>query len=140
MNIRRKNTQITFILFNFTSKGHCWVCCHCITVFGKNIFKRHIIIYQTYFPFMLGLCVYVVLYSCNACSGTDVILHLNVYLFVCSAIWKPVRSSSDINAITNTLDSTGPDGVVAQSSFNGLIGSGFASRYRLQPRGFFLKS
>ena len=29
---------------------------------------------------------------------------------------------------------TGPDGAVATSSVNGLVGTGFASRYRLQPR------
>ena len=29
---------------------------------------------------------------------------------------------------------TGPDGAVAMSSANGLIGTGFASRYRLQHR------
>ena len=29
---------------------------------------------------------------------------------------------------------TGPDGTVAMSSVNGLVGTGFASRYRLQPR------
>ena len=30
-----------------------------------------------------------------------------------------------------------PDGTVALSSANGLVGSGFASRYRLQPRPVF---
>ena len=29
---------------------------------------------------------------------------------------------------------TGPDGAVVKSSVNGLIGTGFAFRYRLQPR------
>ena len=32
---------------------------------------------------------------------------------------------------------TGPDGAVAVSSANGLVGTGFASRYRLQPRAGF---
>ena len=32
---------------------------------------------------------------------------------------------------------TGPDGVVVMSSANGLVGTEFASRYRLQPRAGF---
>ena len=32
---------------------------------------------------------------------------------------------------------TGPDGAVAMSSANGLVGTGFTSRYRLQPRAGF---
>ena len=32
---------------------------------------------------------------------------------------------------------TGPDGAVVMSSANGLVGTGFASRYRLQPRAGF---
>ena len=32
---------------------------------------------------------------------------------------------------------TSPDGVVAMTSANGLVGTGFASRYRLQPRTIF---
>ena len=33
--------------------------------------------------------------------------------------------------------STGPDGAVVMSSANGLVGTGFASRYRLQSRAVF---
>ena len=32
---------------------------------------------------------------------------------------------------------TGPDGAVAMSSPNGMVGNGFSSRYRLQPRAGF---
>ena len=32
---------------------------------------------------------------------------------------------------------TGPDGAAVMSSANGLVGVGFASRYRLQPRAGF---
>ena len=32
---------------------------------------------------------------------------------------------------------TGPDGAVVMSSANGLVGTEFASRYRLQPRAGF---
>ena len=32
---------------------------------------------------------------------------------------------------------TGPDGAVAMLSDNGLVGTGFASRYRFQPRAGF---
>ena len=35
---------------------------------------------------------------------------------------------------------TGPNDAVAMSSTNGLVGIGFASRYRLQPRAVFLKA
>ena len=34
-------------------------------------------------------------------------------------------------------DSTGPDGAVVMSSAYGLVGTGFASRYWLQPRAGF---
>ena len=33
--------------------------------------------------------------------------------------------------------STGPDGAVVMSSANGLVGTGFVSQYRLQPRAGF---
>ena len=36
-----------------------------------------------------------------------------------------------------TLTDTGPDGAVAMSSANGLVGTGFASWYQLQPRAGF---
>ena len=32
---------------------------------------------------------------------------------------------------------TGPDGTVAMSSANGVVGTGFASQYQLQPRAGF---
>ena len=35
------------------------------------------------------------------------------------------------------LLTTGPDGAVAKSSVNGLVGTGFASQYQLQPRAGF---
>ena len=37
---------------------------------------------------------------------------------------------------------TGPDGAVVMSLANGMVGTGFASRYRLQPRAgfFFIKT
>ena len=37
----------------------------------------------------------------------------------------------------NLKQTTGPDGAVAMSSANGLVGTGFVSRYRLQPRAGF---
>ena len=36
-----------------------------------------------------------------------------------------------------TLQNTNPDSAVAKASAKGLVGTGFASRYRLQPRAFF---
>ena len=38
------------------------------------------------------------------------------------------------------LGYTGPDGAVAMSSAHGLVGTGFASRYRLQKPDGFLKA
>ena len=35
------------------------------------------------------------------------------------------------------IGNTGPDGAVVMSSANGLVGTGFAYRYRLQPRACF---
>ena len=35
------------------------------------------------------------------------------------------------------IGKTGPDGTVVKSSANGLVDTGFASRYRLQPRAGF---
>ena len=35
---------------------------------------------------------------------------------------------------------TGPDGAVVMSSANGLVGTGFASWYQLQPRTDFLRA
>ena len=40
-------------------------------------------------------------------------------------------------AAFNVQLTTGPDGAVFMSSANGLVGTGFASQYRLQPRAFF---
>ena len=37
------------------------------------------------------------------------------------------------------LKETDPDGAVVMSSANRLVGTGFASRYRLQPRAGFLR-
>ena len=34
-------------------------------------------------------------------------------------------------------DQTGPDGALVMSSANGLVGTGFVSRYRLRPRAGF---
>ena len=41
------------------------------------------------------------------------------------------------NRVKNVLIATGPDGAVAMSLANGLVGTGFASRYRPQPRAGF---
>ena len=45
-----------------------------------------------------------------------------------------VISGHITNRDGNTAQTTELDGAVAKSSVNGLIGTGFASRYRLQPR------
>ena len=40
----------------------------------------------------------------------------------------------------NLQNTTGPDGTMAKSSPNGLVGTGFASWYWLQRRVFFLQA
>ena len=42
-----------------------------------------------------------------------------------------------INTDNTVLLFTGPDGAVVMSSANGLVGTGFSSRYRLEPRACF---
>ena len=43
------------------------------------------------------------------------------------------------NAENYNSTNTGPDDSVTMSSANGLVGTGFASRYRLQPRAGFYR-
>ena len=44
-----------------------------------------------------------------------------------------------LNRGSSVYRTTGPDDAVAESSANGLVGTGFTSRYRLQPQSGFLK-
>ena len=45
------------------------------------------------------------------------------------------QSWVDLSGVLDYLSvGTGPNGAVAMSPANGLVGTGFASRYRLQPR------
>ena len=69
---------------------------------------------------------------------------LSLYVFIYPYVWE--LQSANIILFRFWLDYcrtlfffhlTGPDGVVAMSSPNGQVGTGFASRYRLQPRGIF---
>ena len=48
-----------------------------------------------------------------------------------------VWGGGDIHFMLISLQHTGPCGVKAMPSANGLVGTGFASRYRLQPRAGF---
>ena len=51
------------------------------------------------------------------------------------------REGNGMNLIAHQYNchSTGPDGAVAMLSANGIVGTGFASRYRVQPRTGLLK-
>ena len=49
--------------------------------------------------------------------------------------WAEGKTTMRISLIIYEMEmDTGPDGAVAMSSTNGLVGTGFASQYRLQPR------
>ena len=54
------------------------------------------------------------------------------------AIWGTYLCPA-INTVQNRATGTGPDGAVALSSANGLVGTGFAFRYRLKLRAGFLE-
>ena len=64
-------------------------------------------IYILFFVFLFFICMYVCMYN---------IIYKAMYHF---------------------YRSTGPDGAVAKSSANWLVGTGFASWYRFQPRAGF---
>ena len=52
-------------------------------------------------------------------------------------IWVSSRSIVNNIESDSLIDNTVPDGAVVKSSAKGLVGTGFASGYRLQPRAGF---
>ena len=79
---------------------------------------------------------------------TFVIINLEGAIEVCNSIGVGQFSHTAINMCCGTRHGctslhlvrsahTGPDGTVALSSAYGLVGTGFASRYRLPPRAGF---
>ena len=54
-----------------------------------------------------------------------------------STIMFNLKTGLVVYAIYSDGNLSGPDGAVAMSSANGLVGTGFASAYRLEPRAGF---
>ena len=64
----------------------------------------------------------------SQCSITGVTKDWSYFSFLLNGAYKRSLAPNQ---------KTGPNGAVAMSSVNGMVGTGFASRYRLQPRAGF---
>ena len=69
----------------------------------------------------------------QCCTPVSFISVHKLFIYATKLYLYPVSSYDNVPSFS----STGPDGAVVMSSTKGLVGTGFASRYRLQPRAGF---
>ena len=111
--------------FFFWGGGCCYYCC-----FGFGAFEG--LFWVGFFLFFLILLVFL---------GLLLLVFLGGCVCFCSRAVSEVTIGWLDHVVFNVEGfNTGFGGTVAMSSANGLVGTGFASRYRLLPRAGFLKA